>query len=146
MTNKVCPTLPTAMQTNITKIAHRRRHFSSNKTLTVLRENNHIPTVNEKVDRCFSNCIKRILIKRKICTQDSLLNSIPKDETLYLTHRSFRFIRNHQLKIQVYFCHNRFIYRIYKVVPHKINWCCESHLEVKLSKIHLWKSCSYHFR
>ena len=63
------------------------RHFVSAKTLTILKENYHIPKVKEKVNQCISNCFNSILTNRKSDKQDGLLIFIPKDDTpLYTNH------------------------------------------------------------
>lgn len=77
----------TKMQNEIIKSVHERGHFASKRTIKEIKQEFFIPQLQDKVEKCIANCIKCILVNKKIGKQEGYLHPLHKgDVPLHTYH------------------------------------------------------------
>ena len=81
--------IPKARQAEIIRNAH-ERHFSTKKTMEIVRQDFYIPKIESKMQKCIANCIPCILTNRKRGKQEGQLHPLHKEglplHTYHINH------------------------------------------------------------
>lgn len=96
--------VPKGMQEEVIKSTHEKGHFSVKRTEDAVNEEFYIPDLKRKVERVLANCVRCILINRKVGKQEGLLHPLFKESLplhtyhidhlgpLESTHKSYKYI------------------------------------------------------
>ncbi|GFV87085.1 hypothetical protein TNCV_5113031 [Trichonephila clavipes] len=74
------------MQTELIKLAHEKRHFSSAKTEEIVKREFFIPNLGKQVQDVIINCVSCILANKKSGEKEGFLNPIPKEDVPLSTY------------------------------------------------------------